>query len=66
MAAFEPTRKRVRRLAETVPSTVLEHGFRTLILNRTRRYGILAPGASLANIGENSKGILSRWYPDTL
>ena len=34
-------------------------------LDRARRCGILAPSASLANIGKNGKGILSRWYPDT-
>ena len=66
VAAFEPTRERVQRLAETAPTNVVEHGFRTLVLNRTRRGGILAPGASLANSGENGKGVASRWYPETL
>ena len=44
----------------------MEHGFRTLTLNRTRRGGILAPGAALARVGENGKGVASRWYPDTI
>lgn len=45
---------------------VVSTGFRTLVLNRTRRGGILAPGASLIRFGENGKGVASRWYPDTL
>ena len=36
------------------------------MLNRTRRGGILAPGASLNRTGENGKGIASRWYPETI
>ena len=36
------------------------------MLNRTRRGGILAPGAALTKSGENNKGLTSRWYPDTL
>ena len=63
---FEPTRDAVNALAQSDPSSTLEHGFRTLVLNRTRRGGILAPGASLARSGENGKGVGSRWYPETL
>ncbi|MCS1409029.1 MAG: hypothetical protein M2R45_02208 [Verrucomicrobia subdivision 3 bacterium] len=63
---FEPTHENLRRLANETPRTVEEHGFRTLVLNRTRRGGILAPGASFSRRGENGKGLLSRWYPETL
>ncbi len=63
---FEPTHESLLRLANEPPRTVEEHGFRTLVLNRTRRGGILAPGASFSRHGENGKGVLSRWYPDTL
>ncbi len=63
---FKPTRESVAELAGTVPLNVMEHGFRTLVLNRTRRGGILAPGASLSKYGEGGKGVASRWYPDTL
>lgn len=63
---FEPTHENVCKLASEPPRTVEEHGFRTLVLNRTRRGGILASGASLCRHGENGKGIRSRWYPDTL
>ena len=40
--------------------------FRTIIQNRISHGGILADGAGLLKNGENGKGILSRWYPETL
>ena len=64
--AFDPTRHAVHALADCQPCDVVEHGFRTLVLNRTRRGGILAPGASLNRSGENGRGIGSRWYPETI
>ena len=63
---FQPTIDKLRALEESHPSTVLDHGFRTLVLNRTRRGGILARGASFSRYGENGRGVLSRWYPKTL
>lgn len=63
---FALTRETVARLEREEPGCVVEHGFRTLVLNRTRNSGILAPGASLIRSGENGKGIASRWYPETL
>lgn len=63
---FEPTREAVEALALTQPDEPLERGFRALVLNRTRRGGILAPGASLSRAGESGKGLASRWYPDTI
>ena len=63
---FQPTREAVDALSRQVPANVLEHGFRTLVLNRTRRGGILAPGASLSRYGEGGRGVASRWYPETL
>ena len=63
---FTPTRVNVERIAVEYPKTVQDHGFRTLILNRTRRGGILASGSSYIRTGENNGGICSRWYPDTL
>ena len=66
LAAFDPTLENIEKLQNKPPATVEEHGFRTLVLNRTRRGGILAPGASFTKHGENGKGILSRWYPETL
>ncbi len=63
---FNPTRETVGALSGQRPHDALEHGFRTLVLNRTRRGGILAPGASLSRAGENGKGVASRWYPETI
>ena len=63
---FEPTREAVDALSHRCPRDAVGHGFRTLVLNRTRRGGILAPGASLSRAGENGKGVASRWYPETI
>ena len=63
---FKPTREAVNTVSSQYPRDVIEHGFRTLVLNRTRRGGILAPGASLSRTGENGKGVASRWYPETI
>ena len=54
--AFIPTRETVAELSGDTPANVVGRGFRTLVLNRTRRGGILATGASLARAGEAGKG----------
>lgn len=64
--SFNPTRDAVAALAASQPCGVIDHGFRTLVLNRTRRGGILAPGAALSRAGENGRGVASRWYPQTI
>jgi hypothetical protein len=43
-----------------------DRAFRTILKNRTFHGGILAEGSGLIKDGENGKGILSRWYPETL
>ena len=63
---FDPSRENVRAIELGSPGGRVDHGFRTLVLNRTRRGGILAPGASLARAGENGKGVASRWYAQTI
>lgn len=63
---FLPTRETLCEWETSRPRSVNEHGFRTLVFNRTRRGGILAAGASYMKQGENGRGILSRWYPATL
>ncbi len=63
---FPLSRSAVEEIATAPPEDVVSHGFRTLVLNRTRRGGVLAPGASLTKHGENGAGIASRWYPATL
>ena len=66
LLGFDPTREAVEALTAEQPDDVIKRGFRALVLNRTRRGGILAPGASLTRNGENGKGIRSRWYPETI
>lgn len=44
----------------------LERAFITILRNRVLHSGILAPGASLMNRGENGNGLKSRWYAATL
>lgn len=66
IGGFVPTHERVTEIGNQAPQDVIEHGFRTLVLNRTRRGGVLAPGASLTRNGENGNGVASRWYPSTL
>ncbi len=63
---FNPTRETLIEWETSRPQCVNEHGFQTLVFNRTRRGGILASGASYMKQGENGRGILSRWYPKTL
>ena len=63
---FKISREGVELLSQRPPADVLEHGFRTLVLNRTRHGGILAPGATFIKNGENGKGLGSRWYPETI
>ena len=63
---FTPSRNAVKELEQGGCRNDAERAFRTLVLNRTKRAGILAPGASFLDSGEDAKGIGSRWYPDTL
>lgn len=56
----------VRGIIDEEPRSTKAKAFRTLIKNRCQRGGILAPGAGLVKAGENGKGLLSRWYPETL
>ena len=65
---FRLTPESIRELEGATPheSSGSSRGFRTLVLNRTRRGGILAAGAASIRRGEDDKGIASRWYPDTL
>jgi DNA adenine methylase len=56
-------------LGETLsrkPRSIRERAFQTILKNRTYRGGILAAGSAPLKYGENGKGILSRWYPETL
>jgi DNA adenine methylase len=63
---FEIERERVLEVVLNVPKTTLARAFQTIVRNRTFRGGILASGASLVKVGENGRGVASRWYPLTL
>jgi DNA adenine methylase len=63
---FDVSKGAVRAVLETRPNTLLERAFATIVRNRMQRGGIMAPGASLMKNGENGRGLLSRWYPETL
>lgn len=43
-----------------------ERAFSTIVRNRTNHGGILAKGSGKIKIGEDGKGLSSRWYPETL
>lgn len=63
---FEMSRASVDRVLESVTRCVRDRAFSTILRNRVQRGGILAPGAGLMKLGENGKGLKSRWYPETL
>ena len=56
----------LRRTLSTMPGTLRELAFQTLLRNRMQRGGIMAGGAGLIKTGENGNGLLSRWYAATL
>src|SRR6185437_11892021 len=64
--AFDLSVSSAKELLSTKPSNEFERAFATIVRNRVQHGGILAPGASMLNKGENGRGIRSRWYPSTL
>jgi DNA adenine methylase len=63
---FDLTEESVVAVLGKSPSGQRERAFATLLRNRVQRGGIMAAGAGLVKYGENGRGLLSRWYPDTL
>lgn len=63
---YEMNRRNVQESLAKHPDSLLDKAFVTILRNRTQRGGIMAPGASLMKDGENGRGVLSRWYPQTL
>jgi len=63
---FDMTAGNVRDLTEQRPRNRREAAFRTIVMNRTRRGGVLADGAGHLRRGEDGKGVRSRWYPGNL
>ena len=66
ISEFELTAESVDLALEGPAFTTPERAFQTILRNRVNRGGILAPGAGRLKAGENGRGLLSRWYPDTL
>jgi DNA adenine methylase len=66
ISGFRVTEASVKSVLDASPQDLFDRAFSTLIKNRMNRGGILAPGASLLKKGENGRGLLSRWYPQTL
>lgn len=63
---FRMSREAASKVLSKKPKNLLERAFATILRNRVQRGGIMAPGASLMKNGENGRGVLSRWYPNTL
>ena len=63
---FEVTLETVTTTLHKEAPGLREKAFQTILRNRVQRGGILAAGAGLVKTGENGRGLLSRWYPQTL
>lgn len=66
IVGFDLTHESAKAVLAQLPRSTRERAFQTIIKNRVHRGGILAPGAGMIKVGENGKGLLSRWYPETL
>jgi DNA adenine methylase len=63
---FNLTIDHVREVLSSPSRNLRDKAFQVILRNRVQRGGIMAHGASLIKLGENGKGISSRWYPETL
>jgi DNA adenine methylase len=63
---FRLTRESLHAELKKQGDSLRQMAFQTILKNRTYHGGILAPGSGALKNGENGKGILSRWYPETL
>ncbi|HEY3930998.1 MAG TPA: DNA adenine methylase [Verrucomicrobiae bacterium] len=66
LLTFELTPESAKAELAKTPHSRREFAFQTILKNRTAHGGILAEGAGVLKHGENGKGILSRWYPQTI
>jgi DNA adenine methylase len=64
--SFELTPESVKEALKQISREQRELAFQTILRNRVNRGGIMAPGAGMIKVGENGKGLASRWYPATL
>ena len=63
---FEISTQNVRKVLGTSANTLRDKALQTILRNRVQRGGIMAAGAGLIKEGENGRGLMSRWYPETL
>lgn len=63
---FEMTLDNLNDELATPPNNTRRRALQTILKNRTYHGGILAAGSGVLKFGEKGKGILSRWYPETL
>lgn len=63
---FDLTPDSALNLLNSTASNTKDLALQTIVRNRIAHGGILADGAGIIKVGENGKGILSRWYPKTL
>jgi DNA adenine methylase len=66
IVSFPIVKSLVRETLSQEPATLVDMAFQTILRNRVQRGGIMAPGASLMKVGENGRGVASRWYAQTL
>lgn len=66
ITSFDLTPENAEQELSKAPRSIRDQAFQTILKNRIYRGGILAQGAGKLKHGENGKGIMSRWYPDTL
>lgn len=64
--SFNLTPDTARKIIEIPTTNMEELAFKTILRNRVNHGGILADGSGMLKYGEAGKGILSRWYPETL
>ena len=63
---FALTAESVAHALEDPATSTRDRAFQTILRNRVNHGGILAPGSGRLKVGENGKGVASRWYPQTL
>ncbi len=63
---FEFSSENVEHVLSRDSLSQREQAFATILRNRVNHGGILAPGAGRIRAGEGSRGMRSRWYPETL
>lgn len=63
---FQMSMEAVDAVLKMDVNSLCDLAFHTILRNRVNHGGILAPGAGRLKKGENERGLMSRWYPETL